>query len=511
MHRSSYLFRAALAAAPLVATQLISSLAYAGPPTPDHVVIVVEENHSFESIIGSPSAPYMNSLAGSGTLLTNMYALTHPSQPNYLQLFSGSNQGVTDNTAPAPGTPFSTPNLGADLISAGASFTGYSEDLPSVGSTVAQAGDYYRKHNPWVNWQSNTPGPNQLLPTTNQPFTAFPSDYSTLPKVSIVVPNQQNDMHDGTIAQADTWLVNNIKPYADWAQTHNSLLVITWDEDGSASRNHIPTILSGPMVSQGTNSSTWTLHNLARTVEDMYGAPHAGAIANVQSMVGMFPTDPQVTTHTFQQGLNGYSGTHDTFIEQGNPNATHGADSQIVVDGSPLSQGLIRFDNLFGNGPGQVPVGATVLSAKLVGLSGTGANDQTVNTMSLYAMHVPWSELSTWNSLVAGISTNGVEAAATGEFSLFPNQADNYAVFDVTLTVQQWAHDPTKNFGWMVNPSGTDGWRWQSSEFGTMLDRPMLEIVYLTPEPASLGLMACGAIALVSAIRRRREREGSRL
>src|SRR4051812_5245745 len=94
-----------------------ASAALAAPPTPDHVVIVIEENHSFDQVIGSGSAPYINSLANSGMLFTNFYAITHPSQPNYLQFYSGSNQGVTTNTTPT-GLPFTTPNLGAELISA---------------------------------------------------------------------------------------------------------------------------------------------------------------------------------------------------------------------------------------------------------------------------------------------------------------------------------------------------------------------------------------------------------
>jgi len=167
--------------------------AAAAPPTPDHVVIVIEENHSFDQVMGSASAPYLNSLAQSGMSFTNFYGITHPSQPNYLQFFSGSNQGVTSNSTPAG--PFTTPNLGAALIAAGHSFGGYSQSMPSVGfngdsyTSVPGQTQYMRKHNPWVNWQSASPAANQLPTSVNMPFTSFPSDYSTLPKVSIVVPD----------------------------------------------------------------------------------------------------------------------------------------------------------------------------------------------------------------------------------------------------------------------------------------------------------------------------------
>src|SRR5437660_12829449 len=93
--------------------------------TPDHVVLVIEENHGYSEIIGSSQAPYINSLASQGALMTNSFALTHPSEPNYLDLFSGSNQGVTDDSCPVG--PFSTPNLGRGLINAGRTFGGYSE------------------------------------------------------------------------------------------------------------------------------------------------------------------------------------------------------------------------------------------------------------------------------------------------------------------------------------------------------------------------------------------------
>src|SRR4051794_30404045 len=140
-------------------------------PRPDHVVIVVEENHSFPQIIGSSSAPYLNSLARSGALFTNSHAQIHPSQPNYLTLFSGITQGVTDDVTPT--RPYTSPNLGAELIRAGRSFAGYSEGLPGVGSTVSVAGAYYRKHNPWVDWQGARV--NGLPSSTNLPFTSFPT------------------------------------------------------------------------------------------------------------------------------------------------------------------------------------------------------------------------------------------------------------------------------------------------------------------------------------------------
>ena len=235
-------------------------------PRPDHVVIVVEENHAYSQIIGNSSAPYINSLAKQGASFTNSHGVQHPSEPNYLELFSGSNQGVNDDSCPHT---FSTANLGSELLAKGLTFSGYSEDMPSVGYTGCNYLKYYRKHNPWVNF-TNVPS------SLNKPFTSFPTDFSTLPTVSFVVPNQNNDMHDGTIQQGDTWLKSHLDSYVQWAKTHNSLLIVTWDEDDSSHSNKIPTIFVGPMVKTGQYSENINHYNVLRTIEDMYSLPYAG-------------------------------------------------------------------------------------------------------------------------------------------------------------------------------------------------------------------------------------------
>ena len=253
-----------------------------GLPVPAHVVVVIEENHAAGQIIGSVSAPYMNALAQSGADFTQSFAITHPSQPNYLALFSGSTHGVTDDSCPAPGSPYAEPNLAAGLVAAGKTFTGYSEDLPSAGSTTCNAGDYARKHNPWVDF-SNMPA------SANQPFTAFRStSYAQLPTVSFVVPNLQHDMHDGTVLQADEWLKQYIGGYVDWAQDHDSLLVLTWDEDDETAVNRIPTLFVGPMVKAGSYATHITHYDVLRTIEEMYGVTPTGQAASATPITGVW-------------------------------------------------------------------------------------------------------------------------------------------------------------------------------------------------------------------------------
>jgi hypothetical protein len=110
-------------------------------PVLDHVIVVVFENHSFSQIIGSSSAPYINSLANGGANMTNFHAETHPSEPNYFAMFSGSTQGITDDACPPPGSPYSAANLGAEVRAIGRSWGSYNESLPAEGSTVCGSGD----------------------------------------------------------------------------------------------------------------------------------------------------------------------------------------------------------------------------------------------------------------------------------------------------------------------------------------------------------------------------------
>ncbi|HNP98419.1 MAG TPA: fibronectin type III domain-containing protein, partial [Bacteroidia bacterium] len=123
-----------------------------------HIVVVIGENTNASSVNGSSAAPYINSLANAGAKFSNSYAITHPSQPNYLQLFSGSNQGVTNDNTPA--AHFTTPNLARELVNAGKTFINYSEGLPSVGYDGSSSGLYVRKHNAVANWMGT--GTNQV-------------------------------------------------------------------------------------------------------------------------------------------------------------------------------------------------------------------------------------------------------------------------------------------------------------------------------------------------------------
>ncbi|MFD3588592.1 alkaline phosphatase family protein [Streptomyces sp. NPDC058683] len=259
-----------------------SAHAASAVPTPDHVIVVVFENHAYSQVIGSSSAPYINSLATGGANLTQMYAETHPSQPNYFALFSGATQGITDDGCYTAGFS-SAANLASEQLAAGRTWASYNETLPSQGSTTCSSGTYARKHNPWFGF-SNVPT------STAKTFTQFPTDYTTLPQLSFVVPNLCSDMHDCSVSTGDTWLKNKLGAYATWAKTHNSLLVVTMDEDNRLAGNRIPTVLYGQPVTAGsTSSTTYNHYDLLRTLEDSQGlSAHAGNAASADDITGIW-------------------------------------------------------------------------------------------------------------------------------------------------------------------------------------------------------------------------------
>jgi acid phosphatase len=252
------------------------------PPqgAPAHTVIVMLENHNYSQVIGRGSAAYLNELAHGGALFTDSRAITHPSQPNYLALFSGSTQGVTGDDCPLH---FTAPNLATELLAAGYTFAGYSENLPATGSDTCNVGDIYaRRHVPWTNF-SNVP------PSVSKPFTAFPArDFAALPTVSFVIPNLCNDMHNCSTSTGNAWLRAHIGPYAAWAMTHHSLLIVDFDENDQAPGNKIATIFYGATVRPGRYGEPITHYSVLRTIEHLYGLPPIGHAASAAPITNVW-------------------------------------------------------------------------------------------------------------------------------------------------------------------------------------------------------------------------------
>jgi Phosphoesterase family len=250
---------------------------------PDHIVVVIFENKHRSNVIGSRQAPYLNKLAAKGANMTHSYGVTHPSQPNYLALFSGSTHGVTSIACTKNFRR--ADNLGHQLRKSGRSFVGYAESLPQTGFRGCSSGRYLRKHNPWVNFGT-------LPASTNRPFSAFPRDYRKLPTVSFVGPNMCHGMHDCSVRTGDRWMKEHFSRYARWAPGHNSWLVVTFDENAGGRVKPIFTIIVGANVRPGAYGERLNHYTLLRTIEEAYGLPPIGHAKGVRPLSKIWTRSP---------------------------------------------------------------------------------------------------------------------------------------------------------------------------------------------------------------------------
>jgi hypothetical protein len=240
-----------------------------GIPSYDHIVLVIEENHSYNSIVGdSADAPYINTtLVPEAALMTKSFAIGHPSEPNYFALYAGSTFGVRDDGIYHEPDP----TLFTILNRAHKTFTGYVED-PRV-----------RRHNPWQSFPEGARVEKNFGST-------WSTDFNQLPKVSFVIPSLNHDMHNGTISQADTWLKNNLGAYIRWCQTHNSLFILTFDEDNGTQNNQILTLFIGQGVIAGTSNTRINHYNVLRTILASQNLPAPNNAAAATPITSTFQT-----------------------------------------------------------------------------------------------------------------------------------------------------------------------------------------------------------------------------
>lgn len=264
-----------------------------------HVFLLVEENHGYSSVIGSPAMPYFNSLANQYALATNYYANVHPSIGNYFMLTTG--QLVTTDDAFTGRV--SVDNLVRELLAAGKTWKSYAESLPSQGYTGGDAYPYLVRHNPFSYFSDvrNSSVQRQNL----VPFTQFAADLGArqLPDFSYIVPNAEHDAHDcpdGTqncadslkLATADNWLSTNLRPLLSSALFQkDGLLVIVVDEaaasDSTHGGGHVAMLMVGPAVKSAYQSTAFYQHqNTLHFLVNSTGAaapPGSSASANPMS------------------------------------------------------------------------------------------------------------------------------------------------------------------------------------------------------------------------------------
>jgi acid phosphatase len=268
---------------------------------PDHVFLVVLENHSFSEVLGSGAMPFLRSLATQHSLAGNYFANTHPSIGNYFMLTTGQLVTTDDSFT---GT-VADDNITRALAGAGKTWKAYLESLPSVGYTGPDVYPYFKHHNPFSYFTDVLNSPTQ---TANMvPFPQIFSDLSasTLPQFVFIAPNVENDGHDcpdgGTtcmdidkLAAADRWLQANIGPLINDASLANSVFIITWDEsvdtDLANGGGQVATVLVGAHVKPAFTSSTFFQHQstLRLILELLRVNDFPGSSAGAPQMGGFF-------------------------------------------------------------------------------------------------------------------------------------------------------------------------------------------------------------------------------
>ena len=250
----------------------------------DHVFVVYMENEDYGNIIGNTSqAPYINGLLSSGTSLSQSYATTHPSDPNYMALAAGGLYGLYDNSIST--TTINAPNVGNSVENAGKTWKAY-VDGANGNCDYTQHGYYYPDDVPFTYFQQfkSDTGPTSYCAAHDQPLTQMFTDLgsaSTTPNFAWFEADDCNDMESCGIAAGDTWLKNTLPHIFNspaWT-SQRSLLILTWDEGavksfGPGYPNQVPTILLGSQntVKAGYSSAQRTnQYGLLRTVDKALG------------------------------------------------------------------------------------------------------------------------------------------------------------------------------------------------------------------------------------------------
>ncbi|MDO9031469.1 MAG: hypothetical protein Q7V09_13610 [Hydrogenophaga sp.] len=271
-------------------------------------------------------------------------------------------------------------------------------------------------------------------------------------------------------------------------------------------------MVAGSTITMGSGSSA-TSSCLRSTSSGAITIPSAASVGSAccgvapacsSTCVSGSPKPPacagsQVTA-TFQEGVNSYTGTEDTMLDPVNTTTNNGAATAHVLHDDNEHQILLRFNNIFGSGSSQVPLGATINSATLGVYVYDGDASESVQ---VYRMLAGWTEASTWSSLSSGVSRNDVEASSAQLAAVADTGATGFQNLTVTSAVAAWSAGATNN-GFLIR--GDDAaWGIYTSEYATAANRPKLTVVYTMPAsgvasytvvPATTTPSTCSAVTI---------------
>jgi len=273
----------------------------AAPPAYRHVVWIWMENHSYGDIIGNKAqAPYLNALASECGLATNYHNVSHPSLPNYLAATSGSGRdGLPFLSWLDCGPSVACDTSAASIFGQGETWKAYQESMPS-NCARSNSGQYAVRHNPPPYYEKLSG-----CASRDVPYAQLGTDLAAnaLPAFSFVTPNLIHDMHDGSIAQGDSWLARHLPALLNSAayKSGTTAIFITWDEGSgghqiencatktSDASCHVATIVVSPSTRAGTRSGILFNHySLLGTAEQLLGLPRLNQASSYPTMTAAF-------------------------------------------------------------------------------------------------------------------------------------------------------------------------------------------------------------------------------
>jgi phosphatidylinositol-3-phosphatase len=261
------------------------------PPLPAfrHVYLLVMENEERTSIVGNPEAPFLNGLIARYASATRYSAVAHPSQPNYVALFSGSTHGITDDE----NHDLSGPTLADQIEAQGRSWAVFAESVPSgcyAGAVASGGADgpgtYARKHEPAISFNAIRDDPARCARITD--FTHFDPAAADF---ELIVPNLCHDMHDCSIADGDAFLASFVPRITGSPEFAGSVLFVVWDEGTTdvGGGGEIAAIAVSPLVRAGTQSAEpYTHYSLLRTIETAWGLGCLGSACEANDLRALF-------------------------------------------------------------------------------------------------------------------------------------------------------------------------------------------------------------------------------
>ena len=257
----------------------------------------MEENQSYSTVVANTTDwANLNALIGQGALPTNYYADTHPSIGNYFMLTTGQILTNDDNSTQV----WSVDNLARHMLAAGVSFRVYAEGV-TRGYVGGNTGLYLVRHNPFA-LLSDVADSTTVANAVIWPFSQFATDAANgnLPEFSYIVPDVNDDAHNGTPQQADAWLEANVvtplSSTAAFSSGGDGVLIVDFDEaadsDTTHGGGHVAPVLWGPIVRAGYQQTSTTVYqheSMLRTMMELLNLPKPpGAAAGAPEMNEFF-------------------------------------------------------------------------------------------------------------------------------------------------------------------------------------------------------------------------------